>query len=61
VIPREARESMGVKAGDSVIVVPSGNGAYLLKKPRNFRKAITGIMKGMYERDYLKKERENWS
>lgn len=61
VIPKEAREALGVKAGDSVIVSPQGKSVVLIKKPKNFRKAIRGIAVGIYEPDYLKKEREDWS
>jgi AbrB family looped-hinge helix DNA binding protein len=61
VIPKEAREALGVKPGDSVIVTPHGSGVFLLKQPKDYLKALRGIAKGLYEPDYLQKERQNWS
>src|SRR4051812_13330576 len=61
VIPREAREALGVKPGDSVIVMPDGNGVFLLKKPHDVLRVLRGIAKGLYEPDYLQKERSSWS
>ena len=60
VIPREAREALGLKPGDKIVVVVRGEGVVVLKKPKSYRQAITGIARGMYPPDYLKKERESW-
>ena len=60
VVPKEARERLGVKPGDTLLVILKGNSVYLYPKPRNFRKALRGLGKGIYPPDYLKKERESW-
>jgi hypothetical protein len=51
---------LGVKAGDRLLVVPRGNAAILLRKPKKYAKAIAGLGKDIYEPNYLDKERESW-
>jgi len=58
VIPREAREALGVKPGDKLLFVVRGNHVIVLPKPKSFAKAIRGL--GSYPADYLKKERDSW-
>jgi AbrB family looped-hinge helix DNA binding protein len=60
VIGREVREALGVKAGDRLLVVPRGNTVILLRKPKKYSKAISGIGKDLYESNYLDQERESW-
>jgi AbrB family looped-hinge helix DNA binding protein len=60
VIPREVRKALGLKPGDKLLVVASGNCLIVRKKPKSFRKAISGIGRGLYPPDYLQKERESW-
>jgi AbrB family looped-hinge helix DNA binding protein len=60
VISRDIRDALGVKAGDRLLVVPRGDTVILLRKPKKYSKAITGIGKGLYASDYLAKERESW-
>ena len=60
VIPREAREALGVKAGDQLLVVVQGDKVIVLQKPKSYRDAIRGLGKGVYPRNYLKKERQSW-
>ncbi len=60
VIPREVRKALGLKPGDRLLVVVSGNCLILRKKPKSYRKAISGIGRGLYPPDYLQKERESW-
>ena len=60
VIPREVRAALGVKAGDRLLVVVRGKTVVLLPKPKKYAKAIAGIGKGLYLRDHLSTERENW-
>jgi AbrB family looped-hinge helix DNA binding protein len=59
-IAREVRAALGVKAGDRLLVVPRGNAAILLRKPKKYAKAIAGLGKDIYEPNYLDKERESW-
>jgi AbrB family looped-hinge helix DNA binding protein len=60
VIPSEAREALGVKAGDKLLVVVLGDEVIVLKNPKSYRKAIRGLGKGLYPPDYLEKERQSW-
>ena len=59
-IPREVRAALGVKAGGRLLVVVRGKTVVLLPKPKKYAKAIAGIGKGLYLRDHLSNERENW-
>lgn len=60
VIPREAREALGLKPGDKIMVVVRGNRILLLQKPKSYHAAIRGLARGAYPKDYLKKERDRW-
>jgi AbrB family looped-hinge helix DNA binding protein len=60
VIPREAREALGVKAGDKLLVVVRGRTVIILLEPHKYQKAIHGIAGGAYPPDYLRKERQSW-
>ncbi len=60
VVPREAREALRVKAGDRLLVVTRGETVILLPRPENYAEAIRGIGKGLYPKDYLKRERASW-
>jgi AbrB family looped-hinge helix DNA binding protein len=60
VIPLAARRALGLKPGDKLLVVPRGETIIVMRKPKNYAKAILGIAKGMYPADYLERERETW-
>ncbi len=60
VIPKEAREKLGIKAGDKLIVSVRGHKVLVIEKPADHVKALRGLMRGVYGRDYLKKERASW-
>ncbi len=60
VIPREAREALGVKAGDQLLVVAHGNRLIVIEKPKAHDKAILGMGKGLYPDGYLDEERNSW-
>ncbi|MGO8734999.1 MAG: AbrB/MazE/SpoVT family DNA-binding domain-containing protein [Terriglobia bacterium] len=60
VIPREAREALGVKPGDRVLVVVRGNRVIVLQKPPSHRDAIRGLARGLYSSGHLQKERQSW-
>jgi AbrB family looped-hinge helix DNA binding protein len=60
VIPREAREALGVKPGDKLLVVVHGDRVIVLEKPKSHHAAIRGLARGVYPKDYLGKERESW-
>ena len=60
VIPREAREALGLKAGDKVLVVVRGKRVLVLQKPQSHGKAIRGLAKTAYPSHYPQKERLSW-
>ena len=60
VVPREAREALGLKPGAKLQVVVRGNTVILYRKPRSAARALTGIGRGLYPPDYLDDERESW-
>jgi AbrB family looped-hinge helix DNA binding protein len=60
VIPREARQVLGAKPGDKLLVVIHGERVLLLVRPKSYREALRGMAKGLYPPDYLEKERSSW-
>ena len=60
VIPREAREALGLKSGDKVLVVVRSGKLLILQKPKSYRAAIRGLARGAYPTTYLQKERQSW-
>jgi AbrB family looped-hinge helix DNA binding protein len=61
VIPREAREALGAKAGDQLLVVVRGDKVIVIQKPKAHHAAIRGLASGLYPGGYLKKERGSWT
>jgi hypothetical protein len=51
---------LGVKPGDKLIVSVGDHKVMVIERPAQHRKALRGMMKGVYPPDYLKKERESW-
>jgi bifunctional DNA-binding transcriptional regulator/antitoxin component of YhaV-PrlF toxin-antitoxin module len=60
VVPREAREALGVKPGDKILVVVRGERVLVLQKPDSHHAAIRGLALGRYPKRYLQKERQSW-
>ena len=60
VVPREAREALGVHAGDKLVVVVRGNTVVMLARPASWTKALRGMASERYPKGYLKKERKSW-
>jgi AbrB family looped-hinge helix DNA binding protein len=60
VIPREAREALGLRAGDKVLVVVRGKRVLVLQKPRSQRAAIRGLAASAYPSKHLQRERQSW-
>ena len=60
VIPREAREALGLRPGDKVLVLVKGRQVLVLRKPKSYHAAIRGLARGAYPKDYLQKERQSW-
>ena len=61
VIPRDAREALGVKPGDQLLVVVRGDRVIVLQEPKAYHAAIRGLASGHYPTGYLKKERDSWT
>jgi AbrB family looped-hinge helix DNA binding protein len=60
VIPREAREALGLKPGDRILVLVRGEKVIILEKPKSYHTAIAGRGRGVYPKGYLQKERASW-
>ena len=60
VVPREAREALGISSGDRILIVVRNSTVILLPKPPNYAAAIRGIGRGTYYRKHVQKERESW-
>jgi AbrB family looped-hinge helix DNA binding protein len=60
VIPREAREALGLKPGDKILVVVRGGNVLVLQKPKSYHVAIRRLAGGKYPKNYLQKERQSW-
>lgn len=60
VIPREAREALDLKPGDKLIVTTVGGKIIVMERPDSYHAALAGIARGLYPKDYLKKERKSW-
>ncbi|MGE3154838.1 MAG: AbrB/MazE/SpoVT family DNA-binding domain-containing protein [Nitrospiraceae bacterium] len=60
VIPKEARQAMGVKGGDELLVVVKDDVTIVMPKPKRYTSALRGLTKGTYSPDHLKRERRSW-
>jgi AbrB family looped-hinge helix DNA binding protein len=60
VIPKEAREALGVKAGDKLLVTVHDGEVMVMKRPAKYHLALRGLARGLYGPDYLKEERASW-
>ena len=60
VVPREAREALGVHAGDKLLIVPRGNSVVIMRRPESFTEALSSLAKITYPPNYLQEERDSW-
>jgi AbrB family looped-hinge helix DNA binding protein len=60
VVPREAREALGVAPGSRLLVVVRNGTVTLLPRPGDYAAAVRGLSKKKYPKGYLKKERGSW-
>ena len=60
VIPGEARQKLGLKAGDRLKVIIKGDSICLVKEPESYVEKLYGSGKGSYDDNYLVAERESW-
>jgi len=61
VVPREARQALDLRAGDRLLVVVRGQTVILMRKPKTYSRAITGLAGDSYPAQYLDSERAEWS
>jgi AbrB family looped-hinge helix DNA binding protein len=47
VIPKEAREALGIKPGDKVLVIVHRGQVTLMKRPSKYHEAIRGIARNL--------------
>lgn len=60
VIPTEARQKLGLKAGDRLKVLIKGDSICLVKEPENYVKKLYGSGRDIYAGNYLVAERASW-
>ena len=63
VIPKIAREAMGLRKGDRVSLVPKGNCLILLKTPPSYTESKYGLLRPKKRESlltHLKKSRSKW-
>jgi AbrB family looped-hinge helix DNA binding protein len=62
VVPKEARQILGVGAGDELLFVSRNGMVYLLPRSGSLVESLRGRAKGRlrYPRNYLKRERDSW-
>lgn len=60
VISKEARQAMGVKRGDELLVVVKGDLTLVMPKPKRYVKTLQGMAKDSYPAGYLKRECRSW-
>ena len=62
VLPKEARKTLGVEAGDELFFVARRGIVYVLPRKRSLTQALRGIARGKlrYPAGYLRRERSSW-
>ncbi len=60
VLPREAREAMGLKGREELLVVVKNGVTIILPKPAAYVTAVSGLGKGTYSARHLERERRSW-
>lgn len=60
VIHKEARQALGVKSGDELLVVVKDALMIVMPNPKRYAKTLQGLTKGTYSSRYLTRERRSW-
>lgn len=62
VIPREAREALGLSAGDELLVLSKPDRVVIVPKPKKFAKHMAGLHRDVWQgaEAYLQDERDAW-
>jgi AbrB family looped-hinge helix DNA binding protein len=65
VVPREAREALGVGAGDELVVEVEKGKVMIKTRPKSYARHMLGlhksVWKGVRVEEYIRKEREAWA
>ena len=65
VIPKEAREALGVREGDELLVSVEGS-RLILTRPQEYARTTRGLLRGTWARSpravarYVERERRSW-
>ena len=60
VVPKDAREALGLSPGDKLLIVTLNKKVIMVRKPASFTAATKGLAEGMYDEGYLDRERDSW-
>jgi AbrB family looped-hinge helix DNA binding protein len=62
VIPLEARATLGLAAGDELLVLVKDDRIVMMPKPKSFTQELAGLNKEVWQDSeaYLKGERDSW-
>ena len=60
VIPTEARQKLGLKAGDKLKVIIKGDSICLVKEPDSYVNKLYASGREIYNNNYLVAERNSW-
>ena len=63
VIPQAAREALGLRAGDELLVLCKRDRVVMIPKPKNFSQRTAGLHRAIWEQGaqaYLNEERGSW-
>jgi AbrB family looped-hinge helix DNA binding protein len=65
VLPKAAREALGVKPGDNVLVIVEGDSVRLMPEPDDWAEYMYGLGKEVWEslgggEKFLREERASW-
>jgi len=60
VIPTEARQKLGLKAGDCLKVLIKGDSICLVKEPGSYVNKLYASGRDLYSSNYLVAERDSW-
>lgn len=62
VIPQAAREALGLKTGDELLVLCKSDRVVMIPKPKKFSKRTAGLHRDVWQGAdaYLQDERDSW-
>ncbi len=60
VVPREAREALGLQPGDRLTFVVRSGRFLVVRKAQSLANALYGLHKKPYRKKYLEEERSSW-